>query len=204
MKNLLILMLIFFLGVISPEAFVSKAEAQSTRREKTIKRKKKRKVRRTTRRRVRRRVSRRAHVRYKRLPKYRTVVSAAPKTAVVVTHGTNSYRYNSGVFYKKNSRGFVVVRPVRGVRVKVLPKGHRRVVVANRNYYYYYGTFYTSSDQEYKVVDAPEGAVVDALPDGYEVVTKNDQEYYLLDGVHYQEVDTDEYEDKLGYEVVVL
>lgn len=198
------LLLIFFAGILSPDIFSPKAEAQ-VKRERVVKRKKVRKVRRRTRRRVRRRVTRRAHYRYRSLPKYRAVVATAPSAAVVITKGGATYRYHKGIFYNKGPRGFVVVRPVRGVRIRALPVGHRTVVVSGANYYYYYGTFYTSvSQNEYEVVDAPEGAVVDALPEGYEVLTKNDQEYYSLDGVYYQEVDAEEYDDKVGYQVVVL
>jgi len=202
MKKLLMLTLIIFMGVSGPNTFTSEVNAQT--KERVVKRKKKRKVRRRTRRRVRRRVARRAHFRYRNLPKYRTVVLSAPSGSVIVTKGSNTYRYHKGIYYRKGSNGFVIIRPARGIRIRRLPVGHRVVVSAGRNYYYYYGTFYSAVGDEYEVIDAPEGAVVDALPEGYEVVTKNDQEYYLLDGVHYQEVEDNDLEDKVGYEVVVL
>ena len=56
--------------------------------------------------------------------------------------------------------------------------------------------------EEYEVVEAPEGALVDALPEGYEVEEIDGTEYYALDGVYYQEVETDELESSVGYEVV--
>lgn len=197
------LFLIVFIGVLSPDAFIDKVEAQT--REKVVKRKKTRSVRKRTRRRVRRRVTRKAHLRYRHLPKYRSVVVNVPSGSIVVTRGINSYHYHGGVYYTKRDRGFVVVRPVGGIRIKALPVGHRLILTGKRKYYYYYGTFYTSVGQNgYEVIDAPTGAVVEALPEGYEVVSRNDQEYYLLDEVYYQEVDADEFEDKVGYEVVVL
>jgi hypothetical protein len=57
--------------------------------------------------------------------------------------------------------------------------------------------------EEYSVVEAPEGAVVDALPEGYEVEIIDGKEYYVLDDVYYAEVEADEFDDKIGYEVVI-
>jgi hypothetical protein len=99
-----------------------------------------------------------------------------------------------------------VVRPVPGIRIRVLPVGYRTVLVGPRHYYYYYGTFYSrvENNGEYEVVDAPEGAIVDALPDGYEVKTVNDTEYYTIDDDFYAEVETDNIEGGVGYQVVKL
>ena len=151
-------------------------------------------------------VVRKAHVRYAHLPRWRSVVAVVPAGAVAIKANQVAYHYHDGVFYTPRNNGFVVVRPVRGVRVKVLPPGHRRIMVGPQPYFYYYGTFYRKADNsdEYETVDAPAGAVVDALPDGYEVKNVDGAEYYVLDGVQYAEVDAPEYDDKVGYEVVSM
>ena len=149
-------------------------------------------------------VVRRAHVRYTHLPRWGTVVAVAPSTAIVIkTHG-NPYYFHNGIYYTPRNAGYAVVRPARGIRIKVLPVGYRSIIVGPRNYYYYYGTFYSKTDSadEYETVDAPVGAIIDALPDGYEVKAINGTEYYVLDDVYYAEVDAPEFDDRVGYEVV--
>lgn len=158
-------------------------------------------------RRVHRRVvARRAHIRYAHMPRWGTVVTVLPSNTIVVKRGAVVYHYREGVYYAQRNAGFVVVRPLVGLRIHVLPAGYRTVVVGPRNYFYYYGAFYTkaSGSDEYEVVESPVGAVVDALPDGYEVKKVGDTEYYVLDDTYYAEVDTDEFEDGVGYEVVKL
>jgi hypothetical protein len=195
--NKLIITLIT-LGVLIT-AFVNLAEAQVRHRARV--------VRHTVRpvHRVRHRVVvRRAHVRYAHLPRWGTAVAVVPSAAVVVRAHSQTYHFHNGIYYAPRNNNFVVVRPVAGIRVRVLPIGFRTVAVSKRNYYYYYGTFYSKAvgADEYEVVDAPIGAVVDALPDGYEVKNINDMEYYVLDGVYYAEVEAKEFEDGIGYEVV--
>jgi hypothetical protein len=148
-------------------------------------------------------VVRKAHVRYAGLPRWGTVVTAVPSGAVVVRSRRTPFYFHQGIYYTKRDNSFVIVRPARGIRVRILPVGYRTITVGPRNYYYYYGTFYTraSSSDDFVVVDAPEGAVVDALPDGYEIKTVNGKEYYEIDGVYFAEVDAPEFEDGIGYEV---
>lgn len=150
-------------------------------------------------------VVRRAHVRYAGLPRWGSTVTVIPSQAVVIKARNTPHYFYNGIYYAPRNAGYVVVRPIAGIRIRVLPVGYRTVLVGSASYYYYYGTFYTRTadvTEEYAVVDAPEGAVVDALPDGYEIKTIDDSEYYLLDGVYYAEVDAPEFEDGIGYEVV--
>lgn len=150
-------------------------------------------------------VVRRAHVRYAGLPRWGTAVRVVPTGATVITYKRTPYYFSNGVYYSKRGADYVVVRPVRGIRLRVLPVGYRTIIVGPATYYYYYGTFYQKTDnaEEYGVVDAPEGAVVDALPEGYTIETIDDKEYYVLNDVYYAEVEAPEFDDKIGYEVVV-
>jgi hypothetical protein len=188
----------FIMLIVAFSCFMHEAEAQRARKARVVRRhvhhghRVRRKV-----------VVRKAHVRYARLPRWGSVVAVVPSAAILVSTSQHTYHFHDGIFYAPRSNDFVVVRPVVGVRVKLLPSGYRTVLVSKRNYYYYYGTFYSkANDGNYEVVDAPEGAIVDALPEGYEVKTIGDTEYYVLDGVYYAEVETVEVEDGVGYEVV--
>ena len=204
MKKFLILIMLVTGGVAGP-GNIEETKAQT---ERSVVKKKKRKVRRRTRRRtkrrVRRRVTRRAHYAYRTLPRYRATVTVVPRGAVVVRRGGVSYRYYEGIYYRPRGSAFVVARPAIGIRVRALPPARMRVVVVNKPYFYYYGTFYKQVDSEYEVVEAPEGALVDALPEGYGVEDIDGTEYYALDDVYYQEVETDELESGVGYEVVKI
>lgn len=150
-------------------------------------------------------VVRKAHVHYVGKPRWGTTVRVVPTGATVIKYKRTPYYFHNGVYYNRRGADYVVVRPARGLHVRVLPVGYRTVVVGPAHYYYYYGTYYTKAKrvEEYTVVDAPEGAVVDALPEGYEVETIDGKEYYVLDNVYYAEVDAPEFEDTVGYEVVV-
>ncbi|TRX62529.1 hypothetical protein FNH22_00075 [Fulvivirga sp. M361] len=206
MKKLFLTIALLIAVFFAPQV-VLEANAQTSRDVVVVKKRngqQRRTVRRRTRRKVRRRVTRRAHYAYRHLPRYRAVVKVAPKGAVVVKRNNVVYRYHDGLFYTSNKSGFIVTRPVVGIRVRILPAAHHRMVIANNTYYYYYGTFYIQKENEYEVTSAPEGAVVDALPDGYEVKNVDNTEYYVLDGVYYQEVETDEVESGVGYEVVSI
>ena len=152
------------------------------------------------------RVVRRAHIRYAHLPRWGSVVSVLPNGAVIIKSHTNPYYFNNGIYYSPYNNGYVVVRPARGIRIRILPVGYRHIIIGPRHYYYYYGTFYSKVDNanEYEVVDAPAGAIVDALPDGYTVEIINGTEYYVLDGVKYAEVDAADIDGGIGYEVVNL
>lgn len=198
MTKIKIVIMIMLTTVLT--AFVSDvAEAQNKRVKRAVRRDVR--VSRSVHRKV---VVRRAHVRYGHLPRWRTVVATVPAGAVVIKTHKVPYYFHSGIYYTPVNTGYVIVRPARGVRVRVLPTGYRKVVVGPRPYYYYYGTFYSKVDNSnaYETVDAPEGAVVDALPEGYEVKTIGDTEYYVLDDVYYAEIESAEFEDGVGYEVV--
>ncbi len=147
-------------------------------------------------------VVRKAHVRYGALPRWGATFAVRPSNAVLIGNRGNGYYHSNGIFYRQQNNNYIVVRPARGIRLRVLPIGFRTIKIGPRNYYYYYGTYYAKTPTEYVVVNAPTGAVVDALPDGYEVKTVDGNEYYFLDGVYYAEVDADEFDDKIGYEVV--
>ncbi|MCA6074048.1 DUF6515 family protein [Fulvivirga sedimenti] len=204
MNKILISSLLICFFLTGTDEFVSTASAQTVakRVERRVDRRVDRRFDRRVERRVHRRVSRRAHVRYAGLPVYRSTVTVLPSGAVHVKVRGNAYHYHNGIYYHAHGKSFTVVRPVAGVRVRVLPARAIALSHMGIRYHYYYGAFYVQKGDEYEVVDAPAGAVVDALPEGYTVKVIDDVEYYELDGVTYREVDAEEFEDGVGFEVI--
>jgi hypothetical protein len=85
-----------------------------------------------------------------------------------------------------------MVPPPRGIRIRTLPNGHRRIVIRNRSFYYCAGTFYRALNNQYEVVDAPEGAVVYNLPGDHQEAEIDGQVYKVCNSVLYLPVETDE------------
>lgn len=75
----------------------------------------------------------------------------------IVVLGKN-YRYHKGVFYKKGSAGYVVVRNPIGAIIGLLPAGYLTVRISGVFYYHYYDTYYRYDPVEkvYIVIEKPE------------------------------------------------
>lgn len=79
--------------------------------------------------------------------------------------------------------------------VKVLPKGHHRVVHNGNRYFYSAGRFYRHTNGTYVVISAPIGAIVPSLPAGYISFGIGSRRHFYFEGVFYRGVEA-------GYEVV--
>ncbi|MCG6191183.1 DUF6515 family protein [Maribellus maritimus] len=143
---------------------------------------------------------------YYHAPRYGYVVTKAPGRTTVVRYGGTVYHYHRGIYYVQRPGGFVVVHPSIGLRIRVLPTGYSRIVVAGTPYFYFYGVFYRSvaNTEEYIVVKPPVGIIVDAIPEGYKIEHINNSKYLVLNDVCYEEIKTDLYKDGIGYKVVEL
>lgn len=137
------------------------------------------------------------HYHYKNMPRRGAIVKTVHTNAITINHKGVGFRFHTGVWYQPLRSGWKVVRPARGIRIRTLPVGYRRVKVGPTVYYYYYGTYYVQKDQEYEVVDTPIGAEVDSLPEGYETVSVGGEEYYELDGTYYMPSANEEGEEVL-------
>lgn len=128
------------------------------------------------------------HRHYRHLPKRGKVIRKLHVGAVRIGFRGTHFHFHNGVWYRPHRKQFIVARAPFGIRVRVLPVGHRRIVIGSRPYFYYYGTYYVKveNSDEYEVIAAPIGAAVDALPDGYKVVKANNMSYYQLDDVYYE------------------
>lgn len=91
------------------------------------------------------------------------VIHQLPHTHVTVNHSGVRFFYSNGVFYRRHPRGYIVVRPIIGLRVRSLPYGFTTVYFGAVPYYYYYGTYYTFDPRthEYIVCDKPNKADTD-------------------------------------------
>ncbi|RKE03949.1 DUF6515 family protein [Marinifilum flexuosum] len=127
------------------------------------------------------------HKRYKRYPAKGTHVLYV-NSAKRIKHSKGVFYHANGIYYKKSTRGYKIVAAPVGIRVKVLPAKHVRIVLNGRNYFYHYGTYYIALGKRYEIVTPPVGIQVDNLPNGYKLITKNGRTFYVVDGVYYKRV----------------
>lgn len=116
-----------------------------------------------------------------------------------IVYGGRDFYFKRGTFYRPYHRGFRVIGPPFGIRIRVLPRGFLRFYIGGFPYYYYGGTYYIEREGQYEVVAPPVGAVVESLPPGYEKVEIDGQTYYLVDGVQYKPILKD---GEIWYEVI--
>jgi len=114
------------------------------------------------------------------------VVTTMPRGGAWVTYGGSRYVYSAGVCYRPHKRGYVVVAPPFGFRIRVLPLGYTTIYVGGFPYYYYAGTYYVVKDEGYVVVQPPIGALVESVPKGGKEITIDGNTYYEVDGIQYQ------------------
>ena len=84
-------------------------------------------------------------------PKYGTVVTTVHKPKIYKYHGI-TYRLAAGVWYKPLGRRYVVCAPPVGIKVNILPRGHKMVYVRGKRYYKFNGIYYKKRGRGYKVV----------------------------------------------------
>ncbi|MDP6536409.1 MAG: hypothetical protein QGG02_08825 [Gammaproteobacteria bacterium] len=84
------------------------------------------------------------------------VATAALRTLPVghvrVVHGGRSYFVHDGVYYVKEPRGYVVVRPVGSIRLASLPRGYVSVRVGPDTLYRYNDVYYRRTNGVFIVV----------------------------------------------------
>lgn len=92
-----------------------------------------------------------------------------------------------GPRYRPHPARVVVVpqTPRHRTVIKVLPHGHKRVVVKGVPYYYHRGVFYRSGANGYVVVDAPLGFRIGVLPDGYTKIRVGTGAVYYHNGNYF-------------------
>lgn len=117
-----------------------------------------------------------------------------------LAHRGRNYYYHEGRYYNQFNNNYTVVAAPRGIRVKFLPIGNRRMLIGSVPHYYYMGTYYKVVGNEYEAIEPSMGMIVPELPeDNTEEITIDGQPYYEYDNMLYKTVVT---ESGLQYEVV--
>jgi len=84
-------------------------------------------------------------------PRHGTVVTTVHKPKIYKFHGIK-YRFAGGVWYKPHGRKYVVCAAPVGIRINILPRGHKIVTIRGKRYYKYNGVYYKKRGRGYKVV----------------------------------------------------
>ena len=67
-------------------------------------------------------------------PRYGTVVTTVHKPKIYKFHGIK-YRFAAGVWYKPYGRRYVVCAAPVGIKINVIPRGHKIVYVRGKRFY---------------------------------------------------------------------
>lgn len=87
-----------------------------------------------------------------------------PRGAVRVSVGRERYHFHDGRYYRHTPRGYVIVRPPHGARVRVLPRTYTRVVIGGTIYYRDADVYYRTVPGGYYEVCPPPVVVVQEAP----------------------------------------
>ena len=62
-------------------------------------------------------------------------VGSLPSGCKVIIHKKSKFYYHNGFYYRKAKRGYKVVNPPVGFKIKTLPRSVKKIVVSHRAYY---------------------------------------------------------------------
>ncbi|MEJ2637233.1 MAG: DUF6515 family protein [Calditrichia bacterium] len=81
-----------------------------------------------------------------------------PQNHTRIVVNKRPYYFHHGVFYRKGSHGYAIVRAPLGARIRALPFGYISLRIGELPFFYYYGTYYRYLPREkvYVVVENPE------------------------------------------------
>ena len=139
-----------------------------------------------------------AHHRYSHLPKRGAAFKVLHKNTKIIMYNGKKYHFHNGVYYHARGAKYIVVAPPRGIKIKHLPTGYKRIRHNGSMVFYYYGSYYrnVNNNQEFETIDPPVGAQVEDLPEGYQTTIVDGVEYHTLDDVKYKTTQSSE-----GHEV---
>lgn len=127
------------------------------------------------------------------------VVRAVPSEARIIHFRNIPYYFHAGLYYNFIGGRYVVVAPLRGLRVSILPPHYFYFRVSGISYYYLEGVYYAQKGKELEVTQAPVGALVPKLPHEAEKVTIEGKIFYEFDNTIYKRIETNQ---GFQYEVV--
>jgi len=99
-----------------------------------------------------------------RYPEPGKIYRQIPPDHHLVRVGPDQYIYREGVYYRREPKGFEVVRPPRGAVIHHLPLGFQILMIAGVTYFLFAGVYYQKTPSGYVVVDVPQE---EASPEGY-------------------------------------
>ncbi len=125
-----------------------------------------------------------------------------PRNSASIRFNGISFTFSDGIYYRKAKRGYHVVKPPRGLRIRSLPRHYSHFKRHNTTYYTYQNVFYVADNNGYRVVDEPKivvnqaikvgsaknydlGQTYDTLPISAEAVTINDQQYFKYQDIYF-------------------
>lgn len=80
------------------------------------------------------------------------VITSLPIGHSRIVHAGNTYYYHDGVYYKRAAQGFIIVKPVIGIRVAELPRGYVTVRRGRESLYRVNDVYYRRDNGFYVVV----------------------------------------------------
>lgn len=125
-----------------------------------------------------------------------------PRNSASIRFNGITFTFSDGIYYRKAKRGYHVVKPPRGLRIRSLPRHYSHFKRHNTTYYTYQNVYYVADNNGYRVVDEPKivvnqaikvgsaknydlGQTYDTLPISAEAVTINDQQYFKYQDIYF-------------------
>ena len=117
------------------------------------------------------------------------VIQTLPAGHIIYVHRKINYYAHNGLYYNKVGNTYALVPSPFGLRIKVLPPNHRKIMIVGKPHFYYMGTYYVASNNEYEVVEPVIGAIVPDLPEeNVEEITIEGEKLFEYDGYLYQSI----------------
>ena len=107
-----------------------------------------------------------------------------------IRHGGRDYLYNGRSFHLFNNGRYIPVIPPVGLRVKILPPDHIRIVIGRDIYFYHAGVFFAPYRNDFMIIEPPIGAVIYDLPFNAYKVKIRGKIYYEWHGTLFRRIHT--------------
>lgn len=107
-----------------------------------------------------------------------------------IRHNGRDYLYNGISFHVFNNGRYIPVIPPVGLRVRILPPDHMRIVIGRDIYFYHAGVFFAPYSNAFVIVEPPVGAVIYDLPIHAYKVKIRGRIYYEWHGTLFRRIHT--------------
>lgn len=107
-----------------------------------------------------------------------------------IRHGGRDYLYNGTSFHIFSNGRYIPVVPPVGLRIRILPPDHIRIVVGRDVYFYNAGIFFAPYRNDFVIIEPPIGAVIYDLPFNAYRVKIRGRIYYEWHGTLFRRIHT--------------